>query len=69
MSAALCPLCGEPNRCALAGSSPSEDSCWCVGREFPASLVEAAPDRTACICETCREAAVRAQEGEAKGAS
>jgi hypothetical protein len=61
--ATRCPLCGEPNRCALAaprapGSEPPP--CWCRAERFPAELLERVPApqrRRACICRSCLERA------------
>ena len=53
-----CPVCRKPNGCALAEGDESEP-CWCVGREFPADLLERAGDPEACICEACRAEATR----------
>ncbi len=64
-----CPVCRKPNGCALAEGQESEpcalaegdesEPCWCVGREFPADLLERAGDPEACICEACRAEATR----------
>jgi hypothetical protein len=58
---ALCPLCGQPNACALAsapGAAAAE--CWCASQRFEASLLaRLAPAEIgrACICRRCaREA-------------
>ncbi len=62
--AARCPLCGEPNRCAL--EMPEDErpaQCWCVGLEFPASLTERAPGG-ACICRACQQAAASGDADE-----
>jgi hypothetical protein len=63
---ALCPLCGEPNACALAsgsGASPSE--CWCAAQRFDARLLaRLAPASLgrACICRRCQREAAAAEE-------
>ncbi|HLF10221.1 MAG TPA: cysteine-rich CWC family protein [Gammaproteobacteria bacterium] len=53
---ARCPLCGEPNACALAaGSTP----CWCSSVAFPATVIAAVSDdakNEACVCRACVEA-------------
>lgn len=62
-----CPLCGEANACALAGDPAQPvDACWCVSREFPASLRARAPDASACICQACleRETSTGADSGK-----
>jgi hypothetical protein len=61
---ALCPLCGEPNGCALAaapGASPAD--CWCASRRFDAELLARVPPAAAgraCVCSRCQRAAPRA---------
>src|SRR4030081_2012039 len=50
-----CPLCGQPNRCAMAGRHPV-GACWCVSIRLTADMLEAVPteDRgVRCICDTC----------------
>ena len=55
----LCVLCGEPNDCALAESSPSSgEPCWCVAEEFPTLLVESVAreqGQSRCLCRRCLE--------------
>ena len=63
-----CPLCGEPNGCAMAaGASGSESTCaqpcWCVNARFSPELlarVPAAAQRVACICARCAGAPAHA---------
>jgi len=56
-----CPLCGQPNACALAatpGASAAE--CWCAALRFEDALlarVPAASAGRACICLRCQRAA------------
>jgi len=53
-----CPLCGQPNRCAMAEEHPV-GACWCVSIRLTADMLEAVPteDRgVRCICETCAHA-------------
>jgi hypothetical protein len=53
IGAAHCPLCGEPNGCALAlPEAERPAACWCVSESFPAALLAKAP-ATACICAKC----------------
>ncbi|HXD07374.1 MAG TPA: cysteine-rich CWC family protein [Burkholderiaceae bacterium] len=52
--AQLCPLCAQPNACAMAAGSTAP--CWCTRVEIPASLLDrlAPAERgTACICAQC----------------
>jgi hypothetical protein len=57
----LCPLCAQPNACALAsapGAAPPE--CWCASRRFDRSLLARLPADgagRACICSRCQLAA------------
>ncbi len=54
-----CPICGQPNRCAMEverESGVKQDACWCTGVAFGADLlaqVPAAAQRQACICPAC----------------
>ncbi len=59
----LCPLCGQPNRCALAEDTEEIADCWCVHVKIPLErLMQISPSRLgrACICRTCAEASVAA---------
>ncbi|HEY0826088.1 MAG TPA: cysteine-rich CWC family protein [Ramlibacter sp.] len=55
----LCPLCGQPNRCAVelereTGRAPGP--CWCTQVDFGAELLARVPpqaQRLACICAAC----------------
>jgi len=55
-----CPLCGQPNRCAMAQATEQPAApCWCVSVSFSAELlarVPAAAQRQACICAACAQA-------------
>jgi hypothetical protein len=53
-----CPLCGEPNQCALA-ADPAATECWCDTVVFPAELLAKIPGeavRKTCVCQSCLEA-------------
>lgn len=56
---AQCPLCGQPNRCAMElekETGQKQPPCWCTGVTFePAVLAEIPPARRglACVCLTC----------------
>jgi hypothetical protein len=57
INAAICPLCGEPNDCALA-ADPDAAECWCDDLEFPQELLDQVPINAVhqtCICRTCLE--------------
>lgn len=65
--AVLCPLCREPNRCAMAGEADEVSGCWCTVASFPSELLAAVPagaQGKACICQRC----VAAHRGVAPGA-
>ena len=55
---ALCPLCGEPNACALANApGATRAECWCASRRFDAPLlarVAPASAGRACIWSRCQ---------------
>jgi len=50
-----CPLCGEPNQCALA-ADPNTTECWCESENFQEELLAKIPDETVrktCVCQKC----------------
>jgi len=53
----LCPLCGEPNACAMAsGDAASAGPCWCMRVHFGADLLAQVPEAArsrSCICQRC----------------
>ena len=61
-----CPLCGEPNRCAMEierATGQSQPPCWCTKVDFGADLLAQVPEVArgrACICAAC---AARAAAG------
>ena len=64
---ARCPLCGEPNFCAMAGAAPGEPlpECWCRAGPFPPELLASVPERSrrqACICQSCLQRAGEAAQ-------
>lgn len=56
---ALCPLCGGPNRCAMAiepATGVTRAACWCRDAAIdPAVLAQIPPTARgqACICAAC----------------
>ncbi len=60
---ARCPLCGEPNRCAMElerETGQPQGPCWCVGATFSPELLQQVPVASAgeaCICARCASAA------------
>ncbi len=55
-----CPLCGGPNRCAMAQPEPQQHTpCWCTRAQFSAQLLQQVPEVArgkACICPDCVKA-------------
>ena len=55
----LCPLCGQPNRCAMEverETGQPQPPCWCTQLDFGPDLlasVPAAAANRACICRAC----------------
>lgn len=60
-----CPLCGQPNRCAMEAARASgqpQPPCWCTTARFPPELLARVPEparRLACICPACAGAPAR----------
>ncbi|WP_308196646.1 cysteine-rich CWC family protein [Shewanella insulae] len=55
-NASLCPLCQQPNDCALAARREG-DTCWCHHQEFvPKAKIPQAIAPDSCICQACAEA-------------
>jgi hypothetical protein len=53
-----CPLCGQPNSCALAAGQ-STSACWCAGVKLTRELLERLPVEhrgATCICAACARA-------------
>jgi hypothetical protein len=59
VDASRCPLCGEPNRCAMElerETGQPQSPCWCTQVDFTADLLARVPaeaKRQACICQAC----------------
>ena len=58
--ASRCPLCGQPNLCAMEQArltgQPANQPCWCTQANFSAELLSRVPEaarRQACICARC----------------
>jgi hypothetical protein len=63
---ARCPLCGEPNACAMAGRGTSESPCWCSAARPTAALLASVPPEArnkVCICSRCIAAASLSSAG------
>lgn len=48
-----CPICGRPNRCAMA---EGKSACWCFHQKVPESVLDGVPAELrglACVCEAC----------------
>jgi hypothetical protein len=52
-----CPLCGQPNACAMAmPGQAASGPCWCTLVPFSADLLKQVPEAArnkACICAAC----------------
>ena len=57
-----CPLCGQPNQCAMEverATGAKQPPCWCTGLDFSGELLEKLPAESrgkACICNACAAA-------------
>ena len=55
LNEAICPLCGQPNNCAMA-IDPEATMCWCEMDVFPEELLAQIPEkavRKTCVCKKC----------------
>lgn len=55
IKAAVCPLCGGPNGCAIA-EGRAATSCWCMSAAIGEDVLARVPDALqgkACICAAC----------------
>lgn len=65
----FCPLCGQPNGCALQAerrSGEPQGPCWCTQVKFERAVLERIPPaarRLACVCRACATAAPGGQAG------
>jgi hypothetical protein len=60
LDAPLCPICGNPNGCAVAAAGTFAADCWCKGMSFSETTLARVPDALrgkACICRRCAEGA------------
>ncbi|MBV5299800.1 MAG: cysteine-rich CWC family protein [Rhodoferax sp.] len=54
-----CPLCGQPNQCAMElqqDSGIEQPPCWCTQVRFSANLLDQIPASArgqACLCAAC----------------
>jgi hypothetical protein len=63
-----CPLCGEPNECAVAKFGTFDVECWCAKAKVSEAALARVPEALrgkACLCSSC---ASREQSGYAKPA-
>jgi hypothetical protein len=51
----ICPICGQPNECAIANGKPFT-TCWCLSKQIPLALLKKAGTADVCICESCVDA-------------
>jgi hypothetical protein len=62
-----CPLCDQPNRCAMA-EDESISACWCTSIRLTEDMLGAVPakDRgVRCVCATCARALATASPNQA----
>ena len=65
----VCPLCGQPNQCAIAAGRPAE-SCWCMTQAIDPAALAALPQEApgkVCICAACGSPTPDAQQPSAAG--
>ena len=59
VDATRCPLCGQPNRCAMEvqrETGEAQPPCWCTQVDFTRELLASVPgpqQNLACICSAC----------------
>lgn len=59
----LCPLCGQPNQCAmhaLQNGAVAQEPCWCTQEKIGADVLQRIPPEArdrACVCKACVRAA------------
>ncbi len=59
----LCPLCGQPNQCAMHArheGAVGQEPCWCTEEKIGANLLQRIPEQArgkACVCAACVHAA------------
>ena len=64
-----CPLCGQPNACAMATPKVGAEAtapCWCTLVPFSADLLKQVPEAArnkACICAACVAASEQPSQG------
>ena len=54
-----CPLCGAPNRCAVAAEGSFSVDCWCASVSVSAAALARVPEPLrgkACLCAACATA-------------
>ncbi len=62
MSPEQCPLCGQPNRCAMElekETGQAQPPCWCTTMAFDNAVLDKIPADSrgvACICAACAAA-------------
>ncbi|MDD2178739.1 cysteine-rich CWC family protein [Acidovorax sp. D2M1] len=67
LASSCCPLCGQPNQCAIAAGRPAE-SCWCMTQAIDPAALAALPDEArgqVCICAACGAPTPDAQQPSA----
>ena len=57
LDTSACPLCGQPNQCAISAGLPPE-SCWCMQTPVSQDALARLPAEArgkACICPVCAQ--------------
>ena len=66
-----CPLCGQPNACAMATPSQAASGpCWCTLVQFSGDLLKQVPEvarNKACICAACVATSGQPSQGTSQG--
>lgn len=62
----LCPLCGQPNECAMQAQHNGDvapPACWCTRVKIGADVLKLVPEQArglACVCAACVRASAQA---------
>jgi hypothetical protein len=62
LNAPLCPVCGQPNACAVSATGTFEAECWCRSVTFSEDLLAQVPPNLKNMACICRSRAERSNE-------
>jgi hypothetical protein len=51
-----CPICGQPNDCAVVAQNGHKGPCWCHTIKIPHEILQLVPEEArgkACLCRRC----------------